>query len=483
MEADSDQEVPQIVPSIVRTGNVLHDGRYKLTEQLAEGRFSTLWAARDNKAPCEVALKVNELADLPSFTAASIELDLLRHAAGTGGLDLVPPSLRPQSATHTPATSHPGAAHVCALLGAFEHRSAEGRHLVAVLPRLGDSLAQVLHAAGGGRCVGLPLPAVRALTQQMLLALDYLHRERCMVHLNVRPEHLVLTQQFDSALQFRPLEALRDRLADAWRVMTGQQPLGPQLHWAPGCVSEVSLHSSHAVLADFGRALRLDVEPPPPVGQRDERIVVFTNPAWRSPEEVLALEYRTPACDMWQAGLTVYALATGQDLFAPQVRGAGQGVPPPPPGTTPEGDWDLDDWHLAELVGVLGRPPFELVAASPLVRRFFRPNGRLLMERHVSIAKEPLDLILREDHGFDPQEAEELAEFLDSLLQFDPSRRASAAQALRHPWLSGDQREVEGAGHSLQAAANGSAPGSSLAAPTLPAVGPLGGRAIGTRGT
>lgn len=48
----------------------------------------------------------------------------------------------------------------------------------------------------------------------------------------------------------------------------------------------------------------------------------------------------------------------------------------------------------------------------------------------------PLYNVLVEKYEWDPIEAKEFTNFLVPMLNFNPANRASAAQCLKHPWLS-----------------------------------------------
>lgn len=55
--------------------------------------------------------------------------------------------------------------------------------------------------------------------------------------------------------------------------------------------------------------------------------------------------------------------------------------------------------------------------------------------------REPLEQALRQRHGLDPDEAKSLASFIEPMLVYDPSQRATAGQLLAHRWLQ--QRDDE----------------------------------------
>ena len=45
--------------------------------------------------------------------------------------------------------------------------------------------------------------------------------------------------------------------------------------------------------------------------------------------------------------------------------------------------------------------------------------------------------VLTEKYEWDVEEARDFAEFLHPMLAFDPEQRATAAECLQHPWLTG----------------------------------------------
>ncbi|KAI8472847.1 MAG: kinase-like domain-containing protein [Monoraphidium minutum] len=449
-----------------KRGDSLAAGRYRLDRKLHDGRFATVWLGSDELRGGErVVLKLFESGDFPTFSAGLREA--AAHAAAAAG-------------------RHPG---IAALLATFEHRSPGGRHACLVVEPLGSSLEEAAARCGGGLGMGLPLEAVRGTARQALSALDHLHREARYVHMGVTPANLLLDRPFASLVPpppRNPLEALQRAAADAWRQLTA--PPAAAAAATPGGggaaeggggggraapYSEADVQGAAVKLVDFGRSLPLDRLDTP---QGREPALIFASPSYRAPEEILALEYRAPAYDIWSLGCALFALATGSDLFdparepAPAGGGAG-GATDAAALAAAEleearghaaaaaaarsggggargrfwGEFDQNDAHLAQIVCALGRLPKEMVKASPLRRVYFLPSYRMRTEARYDLPPAPLAVRLVEEHGLEEDEAAAFAGFLSPLLAVNPALRPSAADMLRHPWLAGGGGGGEGA--------------------------------------
>mmetsp|Transcript_47058 Transcript_47058/g.152748 ORF Transcript_47058/g.152748 Transcript_47058/m.152748 type:complete len:97 (-) Transcript_47058:216-506(-) len=86
------------------------------------------------------------------------------------------------------------------------------------------------------------------------------------------------------------------------------------------------------------------------------------------------------------------------------------------------------------MVELLGRMPRKLSASGTHAKDFFNKAGEL---RNIKKLK-PWGLadVLADKYDFARAEAQALADFILPMLDFDPSKRATAAQMLAHPWLS-----------------------------------------------
>jgi len=156
-----------------------------------------------------------------------------------------------------------------------------------------------------------------------------------------------------------------------------------------------------AKLCDFGCSKRL-IEGEPNIQYICARY-------YRAPEIVFSWAYYTCAIDMWSVGCVLAELFTGRPLF---------------PGKN-----SVD--QLARIVKVLGPPtPADLLAMGQPARKVTQASStkvpltpvqaRRLLEDNLSALGIPTTAI----------------ELLCEMLRYDPSKRISAQEALRHPFFS-----------------------------------------------
>lgn len=86
--------------------------------------------------------------------------------------------------------SHPGRQHIVSLLDHFEHHGPNGMHICLVFEALGES---VLSTIKRYQYRGLPIHIVKQITKQVLLGLDYLHRECGVIHTDLKPENVLIS--------------------------------------------------------------------------------------------------------------------------------------------------------------------------------------------------------------------------------------------------------------------------------------------------
>lgn len=153
----------------VSVGEVFKDGRYTVVRKLGWGHFSTVWLSKDNESGKHVALKVVRSAAHYTETAID-EIKLLNRIVAA-------------------KPNHPGRKHVVSLLDSFEHKGPNGTHVCMVFEVLGENLLGLIKRWNHR---GIPMALVKQITKQVLLGLDYLHRECGIIHTDLKPENVLI---------------------------------------------------------------------------------------------------------------------------------------------------------------------------------------------------------------------------------------------------------------------------------------------------
>lgn len=138
---------------------------------------------------------------------------------------------------------------------------------------------------------------------------------------------------------------------------------------------------------------------------------------YRSVEVLIGADYNTPA-DIWSTACMAFELATGDYLFDPQA------------GAT----FSREEDHIAHIIELLGTLPSQFALSGRNSKRYFNRKGQL---RHISRLK-PWSLfeILLEKYEWPREEAVQFSSFLLTMLELLPEKRATAAECLKHPWIT-----------------------------------------------
>lgn len=83
----------------------------------------------------------------------------------------------------------PGRKYIVELLDHFMHRGPNGLHVCMVFEVLGENLLSVIKRY---RHQGIPIHLVRQIIHQVLMGLDYMHRECGIIHTDLKPENVLV---------------------------------------------------------------------------------------------------------------------------------------------------------------------------------------------------------------------------------------------------------------------------------------------------
>ena len=105
--------------------------------------------------------------------------------------------------------------------------------------------------------------------------------------------------------------------------------------------------------------------------------------------------------------------------------------------------YNKDDDHIAQIIELLGDFPKSLAFSGKYSAEIFNRKGE---PRHIhKLRYWPLINVLQEKYLLPLDRAQQLSSFLLPMLRLNPKERASAREALEHPWLDGvvTQGEIE----------------------------------------
>ncbi|KAF4342889.1 CMGC SRPK kinase [Fusarium beomiforme] len=381
----------------VHLGDVFNDGQYKVIRKLGEGSFSIVWLAHDLKNSRYVALKFC----VSREEAKSQEVQILRHLAK------VAPMETPQFVTQ--------------LLAEFEHKGPNGTHKCLVFEPMGPSVNQMRSELAKRKRqfsdkFQYPPEMAKRILRDSLKGLAFLHRNG-ISHADFQPGNMLFSlnnidlcdeaniYQVEEKYDRYPIERI-DGKVDKW---------APQyLLVAKPLAKHTSVDENFKIkLSDMGGGLR-------------------------SPELILK-GVCGKAQDIWSFGCLVFEMITGQMLF--HIYGPGSKT-------------DIDDGHLMDFQLMLGPLPDELYNHWETSSLYYTKDREMYncYPGGVGEGEEPGELesweLATMEERFDKaspdmtdEEADEAKKFIRWVLQYDPAKRPSAEEILRHPWFAEDSNE------------------------------------------
>ncbi|KAG7412860.1 Protein kinase dsk1 [Fusarium oxysporum f. sp. rapae] len=444
----------------VQVGEKFKDGKYTVVRKLGWGHFSTVWLSRDNTNGKHVALKVVRSAAHYTETAID-EIKLLNKIV----------QAKPD---------HPGRKHVVSLLDSFEHKGPHGTHVCMVFEVLGENLLGLIKRWNHR---GIPMPLVKQITKQVLLGLDYLHRECGIIHTDLKPENVLIeigdVEQIVKRV-VKPESAEKENNRNGRRrrrtLITGSQPLpsplntsfnqsnlfpSPNTHSSLAGVLNESKSSKEAspkpsddaqkqreksadLLSREVSGISLDKSNSPSASTGEKRkaedahafdvisvkIADLGNACWVNhhfTNDIQTRQYRSPEVILgskWGASTDVWSMAAMVfELIT------GDYLFDPQSGTK----YGKDDDHIAQIIELLGPFPKSLCLSGKWSQEIFNRKGEL---RNIHRLRHwALPDVLREKYHFKEDEAKRIADFLTPMLELVPEKRANAGGMAGHVWL------------------------------------------------
>ncbi|KAF1951326.1 kinase-like protein [Byssothecium circinans] len=414
----------------VNLGDTFRDSKYKVIRKLGEGSYSTVWLAVSIgyvdpyfSLLCSYVLLAFRILLLTRTipTPKYVALKIMAAKAST-----VDTELRILEHLSKQAPRDANAQHVMTLLDTFQHQGPNGNHRCLAFEPMGTTAASLVEELPEnkpkmyGKTDRYPKWIAKKILLHALHGLAFLHKNG-VVHGDVQPGNLLFSigdissvkedeLKQDEASTAVPIQRL-DGKADRWAPtnLYLAQSLHDHLHIGPGL---------HVKLSDLGSAFWLASPPSDTV----------TPISLRAPELILHQPFGT-GIDMWSFGCLMFEFLTGRALFAVMVLSHDQN----------EQD-DADDDHLIQLNDVIRPLPDSIMAAWPRASKWYGPNRKPLQpysDAEPYIHK-PLEVLFAKHKSdeIDDSESEVVCSIIRQILDYDPAKRPSAEDLLKHPWFS-----------------------------------------------
>lgn len=243
------------------------------------------------------------------------------------------------------------------LIDHFTYESDVGIHFCMVFELMAGTIYDVIHY--GKYSKGLPLLQVKTIIYQLLEAMSILSDKYKLIHTDIKPENILVTGMSNKIHELIDLIKKNQQLnillskknkinkASVKKIIKSipfKEIENKYKNTSMEYIKDDYILNIKTKLADFGNCREINYQ----------GFDIQTR-YYRSPEIILGYSYNKN-CDIWSVGCLIYELLTGKTLFDPdkQMR------------------LSRDQYHIYDMICLLGKIPKELIQESKLKNIFFK---------------------------------------------------------------------------------------------------------------
>ncbi|KIH93550.1 protein kinase domain-containing protein [Sporothrix brasiliensis 5110] len=376
----------------VRIGDKFDNGKYRVLRKLGFGVYSTVWLAHNTQTKQIVALKILT-ADTYDGKKDSYELAIL---------DCI---VNKQKAYQGQQENRkdPRGKHVLGLLDTFKHDGPNGQHVCLVFKAMGPNLSQLRDLFPRRR---LPVPMAKNVARDLVTALAFLHDECGVIHTDIKPTNiLVETAETNDMFQHAPPDVFQQQSAPLPSPHDYYMASEPVVSAHEDLTAAAAVSGMSFRLADFGTA-----------SWTTKHLSEWIQPdKLRAPEVILGAAWDSKV-DIWNLGLVIWELTTGQLCFDGQATATAA---------------YSSEAHLAQMQAILGRMPDTLLS---------RASRRDRLESGISFPSFALEDLCAGSGAFgegdgSKDDREAFVAVVRSMLDLEPHNRPCARDLLESSWL------------------------------------------------